>query len=246
MKNIPTLSRGTPQRKKLEALIHEIKTYQPMFDIEDTKSLYEQGLTVSGWLAQFQLLAGPILPDEYASSLKAIAFDEKSLSSAFEVKGSLEALASIVEHALEAIDNEYGPAANADLPEHIQKDYEEAKSILHLSPRGAAALLRLCVQQICISLGEPGQNLNKDIGSLVKNGLSIEVQRALDIVRVIGNNAVHPGALDLKDDKETVKSLLLLVNLIADSLISLPKRVGEMYDSLPQGAIEAIENRDKQ
>ena len=34
------------------------------------------------------------------------------------------------------------PAANADLSEDIRRDYDEASSILSLSPRGAAALLR--------------------------------------------------------------------------------------------------------
>jgi len=49
-------------------------------------------------------------------------------------------------------------------------------------------------------LGQKGENLNADIGDLVKAGLRIQVQRSLDIVRVVGNNQVHPGTLDVRDD----------------------------------------------
>ncbi len=89
---------------------------------------------------------------------------------------------------------------NPDLPENIIHDFEEARSILGLSPRGAAALLRLCVQNLCIHLGEKGKIIDDDIASLVSKGLNPLVQKSLDIVRVIGNEAVHPGVLDIKDD----------------------------------------------
>lgn len=133
---------------------------------------------------------------------------------------------------------------NPDLPEDITNDYNEARSILDLSPRGAAALLRLCIQKLCILLEEPGKNINDDIKSLVAKGLPVLLQQALDIVRIKGNNAVHPGELDLRDDRETVGNLFRLVNLIAENRITEPKNIAAMFDTLPDTTKEAIKKRD--
>lgn len=136
------------------------------------------------------------------------------------------------------------PLPNSDLPEEIRLDYEEASAILNISPRGAAALLRLAIQKLCAFLGEKGKNIDADIASLVAKGLDVRVQQALDVVRVVGNNAVHPGVIDLKDDSATASKLFSLVNLIAERLISQPKHVSEMFESLPPSAKAAIAKRD--
>ncbi len=136
------------------------------------------------------------------------------------------------------------PPANPDLPDDIRRDYDEASSILDLSPRGAAALMRLSIQKLCKELGQPGKELNDDIGALVAKGLNEIVQQALDTVRVIGNNAVHPGQIDLHDDRATAESLFRLLNLIAEKMISEPKHVREAYAKLPEEARKAIKKRD--
>lgn len=133
---------------------------------------------------------------------------------------------------------------NNDLPADIKLDYEEARSIVNSSPRGAAALLRLCVQKLCIYLGEKGNNIDEDIGNLVKKGLNPIVQKSLDIVRVIGNEAVHPGTLDLNDDRQISISLFELVNSICEQMISHPNAVKRLYDKLPENKRKAIEKRD--
>ena len=134
---------------------------------------------------------------------------------------------------------------NDDLPIEIQADYNEAASIARLSPRGAAALLRLAIQKICIFLGEKGNNLNTDIGKLVKIGLPQKVQQSLDALRVIGNEAVHPGELDLKDDYDTADALFKLTNFIAEKMISEPKEIEEIYEmKVPNSKKEQIAERD--
>jgi hypothetical protein len=96
-----------------------------------------------------------------------------------------------------------------------------------------------------INLGESGENINDDIANLVKKGLSPTLQKALDTVRVIGNNAIHPGELDLKDDNETAIVLFGLVNLITEVMITQPKEVEQLFGKIPKGAKEAIDKRDK-
>lgn len=129
------------------------------------------------------------------------------------------------------------------MPLEVRSDYEEAASISGISPRGAAALLRLAIQRLCTHLGGEGQNINADIGFLVQRGMSPMIQQALDVVRVVGNNAVHPGQIDA-DDPQIVGSLFELINVIVESMITVPTRIGGLYSSLPDGARQAIEKRD--
>ncbi len=135
------------------------------------------------------------------------------------------------------------PPPNEDMPAEVKKDYSEAALIVESSPRGAAALLRLAIQKLCKALGEKGKNLNTDIGSLVKKGLPEQVQQALDVVRVTGNNAVHPGQIET-DDSSIVAAMFPLVNIIVEHMVSMPKRVDSLYNSLPNSSLDAIKNRD--
>jgi hypothetical protein len=136
------------------------------------------------------------------------------------------------------------PIPNPDLDEPIKKVYEEAGSILDRSPRGAAALLRLAIQMLCKQLNEKGENINEDIKSLIKQGLPARIQQALDIVRVTGNNAVHPGTMNLDDDRKTASQLFTLVNLIAHDRLTQPQLIQELFNDLPQTARHAIQKRD--
>lgn len=136
------------------------------------------------------------------------------------------------------------PPPNPDLPVDLHKDYEEARSILHHSPRGAAALLRLVIQKLCKELGESGNNINDDIKRLAKKGLDQTVIDALDSVRVIGNHSIHPGQMNLTDDTPTVLALFELINIVVEKMITYPKKVKKIRRSLPAKDKANIQKRD--
>ena len=78
----------------------------------------------------------------------------------------------------------------------------------------------------------------------MQKGLPQKVQHALDIVRVVGNESVHPGQINLNDNQEIANTLFELVNLIAEVMISQPKEIQDLYGTLPETKREAIEKRD--
>jgi Domain of unknown function (DUF4145) len=130
-------------------------------------------------------------------------------------------------------------------PEPIKAIYEEAREIFPSSPRASAALLRLAVQLVCVEKGLPGKDLNSDVGSLVKSGLPVQIQQSLDLLRVVGNNAVHPGQIVIEDNREHIEKFFGLVNLIVDVLIIQPAKVHSMFTTLvPPNQQQKIAARD--
>jgi uncharacterized protein DUF4145/DDE family transposase len=152
---------------------------------------------------------------------------------------------STLAYNLRRVTTSQAPMPHLDMPEEVRVDYDKARNIATASPRGAAALLRLVIQRLCRPLGENGRDLNQAIGALVQKGLPVEIQQALDIVRVIGNNAVHPGELRADDVAEVASTLFGLVNQIVEDRITRPKKLEALFEKLPPGARESIAGRDK-
>lgn len=136
------------------------------------------------------------------------------------------------------------PPPHPDMPTSIVGEYQEARSVFARSPRAAVALLRLAIQKLMPDLGEKGKNINTDIKSLVAKGLPVEIQQALDFCRVVGNNAVHPGEINLNDSPEMGQHLFSMINFIIEDRIARPKQIAELYAQLPEPAREAIGKRD--
>ena len=138
------------------------------------------------------------------------------------------------------------PLPAEDMPEDVKKDYEEAARIFIKSPRGAAALLRLGLQKLCIHLGEKGKNINDDIRSLVEKGVfSGQVVKVADTLRITGNNAVHPGQISDEDFDRAAAKMFDLINFIVKKAITEPKELDELYQLMPENARNAAEEKDK-
>lgn len=134
---------------------------------------------------------------------------------------------------------------NNDMPQNIKLVFNEARSIVDQSPRGAAALLRLCIQLLCIELGGVGKNIDDDIGTFVKTGkINALITKALDAVRVIGNESVHPGMININDDARIAHGLFTAVNVIVEQMISSPKTIADLHSLIPPNKLAAIERRD--
>ena len=124
------------------------------------------------------------------------------------------------------------PQVNSDLPEDVKEVYLEAGAIHSLSPRAACALLRLAIEMLLNHLGIKGR-ISEGIKILVRErGVDPHIKQALEIVRVTGNNAVHPGKIAF-DDSTEAQPLFELINMIADAVITRPKRIQNLYESLP-------------
>ena len=134
---------------------------------------------------------------------------------------------------------------NPDMPSCVLSLYNEAGEIYTKSPRAACALLRLAIERLCNELvGE--DTIDKNIVKLVKEGLPQKIQQALDLVRVIGNKAVHPAqiALDV-DNIDTARTLFELLNIITSNMITEKNQIEGLFEMLPESAKKAIEKRDK-
>jgi hypothetical protein len=145
---------------------------------------------------------------------------------------------------------------NSDLSKDIQKDYLEAASIVNKSPRGACALLRLAVEKLCNHFLKENHpeielkdfDLHKKINLLIEKDLTTTARakrlyRNLHTIKIIGNEAVHPGELDLIGDSDTAKTLFSFINMIAEEMITAPKNEKELFNKLPQNKTKEINGK---
>ncbi len=140
------------------------------------------------------------------------------------------------------------PLAHTSMPNSVKELYEEARQISNDSPRAAAALLRVSLEKLTEELGEHKGALNTRIGNLYKKGLSKNIIRSLDIVRIYANEGgSHIGEIDLtnKDGAEIVDKLFWLVNIIVEKTISEPQEIEKQFSQIPQDKKDGIKNRDK-
>lgn len=129
------------------------------------------------------------------------------------------------------------PAPHKDMPENVKKDYVEARNIVNDSPRGACALLRLALDKLMDELEAKGTSLHNKILNYIEEeeeGRGTSLEHAFTSVRVIGNESVHIGTLDMKDNVEIAIALFEILNYIVYDTISKKKKIEEIHNILPE------------
>ena len=126
----------------------------------------------------------------------------------------------------------------SEMPEKVLEIYREASSVFPKSPRASAALLRLALQILLETvLGDDAKKRIVDnIGILQdKKSCSVQLIKAMDIIRHEGNESVHPGEINLNDNEDEARYLFVLLNMICEEFFSAPKRLEESYSLIPEG-----------
>ncbi len=132
---------------------------------------------------------------------------------------------------------------NPDMPPGIQELYIEARSIVDKSPRAAMALLRLALEKLLPIIGAKPAKIDAMIDDLISKGLNSIVRKALDSIRVIGNEAVHPGKIDLEDNYETTVAMFKTLNFIVEKTITESNEISEIYNLIPEDKRNALDVR---
>lgn len=139
-----------------------------------------------------------------------------------------------------------GPEPHDDAPDSVKRVVNEARETLPHSPRAAAALVRLAAEDLVRNeLGGQGRDFNDAIADLVKKGVPEDVHQDLDVLRHYGNVGIHPGEIDNEDTRDTVLTLLEVVNELVERLITAPRAREERFKKLPESKRKAIEARNR-
>ncbi len=130
----------------------------------------------------------------------------------------------------------------SDMPKELQKDFEEARAVAPHSPRAAAALLRMCVENLCKKLTGK-KKFDAAMAELERQGIPSKISMAMDVVRSNGNEVLHAGRLYGEDDDANVATLFGLVASIVNWAITEKNQLAELYLQIPQDKRKHIEER---
>jgi hypothetical protein len=84
----------------------------------------------------------------------------------------------------------------------VEEDFEEAAAILNKSPRGAAALMRVCIQKLLPLLKDNGMDRSHYDSALMRKGLEVEIQQAMEVLQVLQSDSAQLTTFESQEDKE--------------------------------------------
>ena len=123
------------------------------------------------------------------------------------------------------------------VPQAIRQDYEEAHSILDLSPKASATLSRRCIQGMIHDKWQIKlKNLNQEITAL-KDKIEPGLWSAIDSLRELGNIGAHMEKdinLIVDIDSDEAEKLLKLVEILIKEWYIVPHERDELLSGIVQ------------
>lgn len=147
-----------------------------------------------------------------------------------------------------------GPAPHPEMSAGAKALYEEARSVVTLSPRAGAALARATLERVI-------RDLDPDAGKIdlasridrIRPQVSLPLGKMLTVIRHAGNKSLH-----VEDEPDEVIVLILdpqqteIVDLIFESinglveeLVARPRFIDEVYSRVPKPIRDAAERELK-
>lgn len=71
------------------------------------------------------------------------------------------------------------------------------------------------------------------------------LKKAMDSMRLVGNKAVHPSALDFDDNSEVANILFVMLNFIVEEVLTKPVKMKENLEKLNQVIKKSKDNQSK-
>ena len=128
----------------------------------------------------------------------------------------------------------FGEDPNPDMPSPITDLYEEARAVAPISPRSAAGLLRVALENL---LKDPPFNftgkLYEMVGELEARPELQDFWEVVDIVRVIGNEAAHELRFRPGDGLDIVEQLQAILNELVEVEFTRPRKTKERLARVP-------------
>ena len=130
---------------------------------------------------------------------------------------------------------------NGDMPDNVKSVYYEAKSVLNISPKSACALLRLALEMLLNELDIGGRTLNDKINNYCNDfDSNNRLIKAFHLLRIVGNEAVHPGVIDINDNEDIARAMFEILNEIVDETITKKDKMDAIFEYITKEKTNSI------
>jgi len=139
-----------------------------------------------------------------------------------------------------------------DAPESVAALYEEARSVLPISRRASAALVRATLERLLreIDPNHASKRLD-DLIAQLRGQIREPLWKFLTAIRIVGNDTLHAEEGELavlylgSEPEEIIEPLFEAVNTLIEELITQPAKAEALYALIPETKREVAERKSK-